>query len=114
MGNKNYSGGNSLLNNEAGFTTFDPAEEQKKTDLHSEHSNTRFRSPPRYFIQVQQRVCIVLIDLWCKPKAKQLVAPRRRLEHHLGVMCEFILKRGFGLIKTRHRILQLITVTDHC
>lgn len=60
MGKKNYSGGGTLLNSEAGFTTYDPAEEQKRNYISSEPAYTPVRPSFEYTLQVQQQLIIIL------------------------------------------------------
>lgn len=60
MGKKIYPGGSTLLNNEAGFTTYDPAEEQKRTHLRSERAYSPVRPSLDYSRQVKEQLLILL------------------------------------------------------
>lgn len=60
MGKKIYSGGGTLLNSEAGFTTYDPAEEQKPTYLLSKPAYKPISRSPAYPEQVERQLRILL------------------------------------------------------
>ncbi len=60
MGNKTYSGGGTVLGDQAEFTTFDPAARQKPSVVRSEPVFTPLKPSTAYTVQVQQQHEILL------------------------------------------------------
>lgn len=60
MGKGNYLGGGSLLNIEAGFKSYDPAEKQRRTYVSSGPAYSPVRPSLEYTIQVQEQIRILL------------------------------------------------------
>ena len=63
MGKNSFSGGGTLLNNEAGFATYDPAEEQKRSYVRSEPAYKPVRPSIKYTVQVQEQLRILLTHI---------------------------------------------------
>lgn len=59
MGKNSFSGGGTLLNNEAGFTSYDPADEKRRAYKSSEPVHTPIRAAPVYQLQVQEQLRIL-------------------------------------------------------